>query len=525
MTKGHKGRKGHGKSSTFRTLALILVVFFLVGGIAVYINRGSVQSFLRLNNSPTITTPGSPVAFTVAPGNTNVSMVWLAPVNDGGAPVSDYIVCMGTSNGTETFLLNNGNETSCTVTSLTNGVEYFFIVAAANVAGIGINSTEGSAIPATTPSTPQNVAADGGVRSVLVSWTPPVSDGGSAVTVYNIYQGTSSGEETYLDSVATGTSNYNSTGLADNAEYYYVVQAANIMGNGTNSSEEHDTTFTVPTAPQGLTCTAGNAFLCLNWTAPASNGGSAITGYRIYRSVSAGAEHYLTTVTTISYNDTMFSNGTCRYYIVQAKTLVGNGVNSSEVHATTFNCPSEPVSFTATQGNQSMLLDWTKPVSNGGSPITNYRIYRGASSNTETFLIQLGNVTTYNNTGLNNNTACYYKVQAVNAVGKGTNATEAHATTWTTPSAPQSPSSTAQSLAVKLVWSAPASSGGGSILHYRIYMGTATGAETFLIQVGNVLTYTKTGLTAGIDYFFKIQAVNSVGKGANSTEVDATPTT
>src|SRR5262249_29871298 len=38
---------------------------------------------------------------------------------------------------------------------------------------------------------------------------------------------------------------------------------------------------TLPGAPTGVTATAGNAKAELSWTAPSSNGGSAITGYRI----------------------------------------------------------------------------------------------------------------------------------------------------------------------------------------------------------------------------------------------------
>jgi hypothetical protein len=40
---------------------------------------------------------------------------------------------------------------------------------------------------------------------------------------------------------------------------------------------------TAPGAPTGLAATAGNAQVSLSWGAPASNGGSAITSYKVYR--------------------------------------------------------------------------------------------------------------------------------------------------------------------------------------------------------------------------------------------------
>ena len=43
--------------------------------------------------------------------------------------------------------------------------------------------------------------------------------------------------------------------------------------------------------------------------------------------------------------------------------------------------------------------------------------------------------------------------------------------------------------------------------------------------MGNVLTYTNTGLTNGTTYYYKVTAVNSVGEGgAASSEASGTPT-
>src|SRR2546427_7737045 len=56
------------------------------------------------------------------------------------------------------------------------------------------------------------------------------------------------------------------------------------------------TTSTVPSAPQNLQAAAGNAQVSLSWTAPSSNGGSAITNYKIYRSTSSGTETLLTKI-------------------------------------------------------------------------------------------------------------------------------------------------------------------------------------------------------------------------------------
>ena len=51
-----------------------------------------------------------------------------------------------------------------------------------------------------------------------------------------------------------------------------------------------------------------------------------------------------------------------------------------------------------------------RPVSDGGSPVTGYKVYRGTPSGGETLLTTLGNVTSFNDTGLSNGTTYFYKV-------------------------------------------------------------------------------------------------------------------
>jgi fibronectin type 3 domain-containing protein len=72
----------------------------------------------------------------------------------------------------------------------------------------------------------------------------------------------------------------------------------------------------------------------LTWTAPASNGGSPITGYRIYRSTSAGTEiHYQLIGVATSFNDTGTAKGTRYYYRVAAVNAINTGPQSNEANA------------------------------------------------------------------------------------------------------------------------------------------------------------------------------------------------
>ncbi|MGI0068645.1 MAG: fibronectin type III domain-containing protein, partial [Nitrosopumilaceae archaeon] len=126
---------------------------------------------------------------------------------------------------------------------------------------------------------------------------------------------------------------------------------------------------TAPTAPQNLVATAGNALVSLSWQAPASNGGSAITSYNIYRGTSSSGETLLTSVsgTTLSYQDTTATNGVTYYYYVTAANSVGPSPNSNEVSATPVapTAPSAPQNLVAKGGNSQISLTWNPPASNG----------------------------------------------------------------------------------------------------------------------------------------------------------------
>src|SRR5881392_2958216 len=97
--------------------------------------------------------------------------------------------------------------------------------------------------------------------------------------------------------------------------------------------------------------------------------------------------------------------------------------------------PSAPQNLAATGGNAQVTLTWQAPASDGGSPITNYKIYRGGAPSTETLLTTVGNVLTYTDSAVTNGVTYYYQVSAVNAAGEGPRSNEASAT----PSPPPPP--------------------------------------------------------------------------------------
>jgi fibronectin type 3 domain-containing protein len=388
------------------------------------------------------------------------------------------------------------------------------------------------------PSAPQSLAATAGSGSVSLTWAAPTSNGGAAITGYNVYRGTSAGGESATP-VATNvaTTSFTDSGLVNGTAYYYTVAAVNSAGTSPRSNEASATPVlvqaTVPSAPQSLVATSGNDSVGISWSAPASNGGSPITGYDVYRGTNPGSESatpLATNVAATSYTDTSAQNGTTYYYTVAAVNAVGVSAQSNEASATPHaSVPSAPSGLVASGGNGSVVLSWAVPANDGNSPITGYDVYKGTSPGAESATPLATNVATtaFTDTGVVNGTTYYYKVAAVNGIGLSPQSAEASATPSqpaTVPSAPQGLTATGGNGTASLSWSAPASNGGAAVTGYDVYRGTSPGAESGTPAATNVTgtTFTDTGLTNGTTYYFTVTALNAVGMSPPSGEASAT---
>ena len=101
-----------------------------------------------------------------------------------------------------------------------------------------------------------------------------------------------------------------------------------------------------PWAPTGLTATAGGQTrIDLSWNAPASNGGAAITGYRIEVSTDRSSWSSLdanTGSTATRYSHTGLTAGSARHYWVSAINSAGTGPASNVATATTDTTAQAP---------------------------------------------------------------------------------------------------------------------------------------------------------------------------------------
>jgi len=91
----------------------------------------------------------------------------------------------------------------------------------------------------------------------------------------------------------------------------------------------------------------------------------------------------------------------------------------------------------------------------------------------------------------------------------------------TKPNAPQNLVILVKNGRIVISWQSPSDNGGDSIICYKIYRGTSSGNETFLMTISNLSSFTDTTLINGQPYYYRISAENAMGESVWSAEVVA----
>ena len=114
----------------------------------------------------------------------------------------------------------------------------------------------------TVPGAPTLVSATAGNASVTLTWTPPTSDGGSAITGYNVFVGTASGGESSTPangSTLVSGNMFTVTGLTNGTPYFFTVKAVNSVGSSSASNEVSATPVSPAPSVTSVSPTTGPA--------------------------------------------------------------------------------------------------------------------------------------------------------------------------------------------------------------------------------------------------------------------------
>ena len=330
------------------------------------------------------------------------------------------------------------------------------------------------------PAKPTNLQASAEHDEVVLTWT---ASSDQTVTHYAVLRRNRDTDATgvfhVIESNAGPGTSYTDGSVAASSRYNYRVKSVSPTGvsqwsgyvqadtpaapdptptpTPTSTLEPEPESTPVDLAPSNLTTSlAEGGGVALSWTAPAVDADS-VTGYEILRAVGEGEMATLaadTGGTATAYTDAT-ATGAGETYAYQVKAIRGENRSQASGRAQVQipNDPDdqgpqedEPVTATTPGGpglslativtSVSIILSWSEPADDGGSPVTGYRIeYSEDSGDTwQTLVEDTGTTETeYTHGGLEPETTLHYRVSAINEHGAGPPSDAVSATTLPAP--------------------------------------------------------------------------------------------
>ena len=277
----------------------------------------------------------------------------------------------------------------------------------------------------TAPAAPTSVTVTPGDAQASIAWTSG-SDGGSPVTRVEF----AVDDTTVVDDSTTNPSSpHTITGLTNGQSYVVYVRQVNSIGTGAWSAASSAFTpqsvtptpspprpaFTPPGQPRQVSADPGNAQATVTWLPPTDTGTYPIDGYAV--TASPGGRTCSTASTSCTV--TGLTNGTSYTFTVTASGAAGTGPASApSAPVTPRTIPGPPTAVTATPGDSRAIISWSPPTTDGGSPITGYRVITIPTSEGCTVT-----ATTCTLDGLTNDREYVVSVVATNVAGSSPPAT------------------------------------------------------------------------------------------------------
>ena len=285
-----------------------------------------------------------------------------------------------------------------------------------------------------------------------------------------------------------------------------------------------ETPWELPSAPLNLTAIPMDQAVLLTWEPPAYDSGWTVRHYRVFTGLMSGHETFFKEVvgdTGLLVTDLI--NGLVWSFRVSAVTWVGEGPSTGSVPAMPFGPPGPPMDLVGEAGVGEVRLTWSPPLYAGGSPILGYHVLRGPVAWDLSVIATLGIIANFTDSGLEPGVLSYYAVRAFNLAGNGSLSEMISAYQLDLPSAPLLLKTFPGDGTVRLTWRPPEADGGRPIDGYKVFRAS-TGTPLEELQVlGDVQEYADDNLTNGISYDYALRAFTSVGDGAMSVTVTATP--
>ena len=471
------------------------------------------------------TAPGVVTSLTAAAALSAATVTWVAPVDTGGGAITGYAIDYSSDNGATYTGRVTASSTarSYTISGITGGTRYLIRVRAQNQYGTSADATV--AVTPTAPLVPSppvlKTAVSNNYNSETLTWTAPVTNGGSTITNYAVEYSTDGTNWTRSPMIAASATTYGFSTLQGGVAYQFRVIAFNGVGASQPSNEMTATpmAYTVTSEPRALSGVVSGTSAYLSWSVPLSYGGLTVTGYKVYSSTN-GVNWTLigsTDGATRSFSATGLTQGVTYSFKVTALNTVGESA-ASNIATLTYKIagtPNPPTSVTASANATAINVVWSGATA-GSAPITDY-VIEYMTGNTTTWTVYADGVSTATNavlTGFPVDVPVTLRVKAVNSYGPSPASVSVTVTPRSAVTAPSSPTgviTAAGDTKIGVKWTIPTNNGGGNISGYAVTANPG-GNKCATTTTSCVVT----GLTNGVLYTFTVTATNAAGTSAPS---------
>lgn len=477
-------------------------------------NSSGTSSASGASASVTLSAPGTPGTPTAVAGPGNAT-VSVTP-GSGGTPTS-YTVTSSPAAGTCTV---TPPATSCVVAGLTPGTSYTFSATATNGIGTSGSSAASNAVIPTAnvaPGTPGTPSAVAGNAQATVTVVAPGS--GGSPTSYTV----TSAPGGLTCTVTVPATSCIVSGITNGTAYTFTSTATNGAGtSGVSAASAAVTPLAPPGTPgQPLATVTSSTSVTVTPVAPTTGG--PVASYTV--TASPGGATCTVTPPATSCAVTGLTSGQTYTFTTTATNVGGTSGSSSASSATTLSAPGTPAAPVAVAGAGSATVSVTP--GSGGAPST-YTVTSSPSGGTCTVTVPASSCTV---TGLTPGTAYTFTATATNGIGTSGASPASNAVTPTSPTPPTPPTPTPPSAptsvtaaagpsSIAVSWGPPATAGSFPVTSYRV---VATPGGATCTATAPAITCTLTGLTNGTAYTVSVSALSGAGWGASASVGPVTP--
>jgi autotransporter-associated beta strand protein len=475
-----------------------------------------------------------PTNLAALPGNASALLSWTA---SSSASTASYSVKRATvSGGPYTTVATGVTGTAYTDTGLTNGITYYYVVAAVGTDSATADSAQASVSvgPATpylhlrldeTSGATATDSSGGGRNATLLNaptWAAArINNGLTLASASSQHATLPSGVVSTLNDftistwvnlsaqatwarifdLGTGTTNYMFLASRTSASNLprFAIRTAAVNEQVINSS------VALPAgswAHVAVTLSGSTGTLYLNGVAVGTNSAMSLTP----ASLGVTTQNYLG---RSQFSADPYLGATYDEFQIHARALTAGEVAALAAP------PAAPTGLSASPGAGQVVLDWSSV-----SGATGYAVKRSSVSGGPYTTIATGLASTgYTDAGLSAGATYYYVVTALKSVAESPNSATAAATLPTAPAAPTGLTATAGDAQIALSWSASATA-----TTYSVLRSATDGSGYGLVASGLTATsHTDTSLVNGTTYYYVVTATNAVGTSGNSNQASATP--